>query len=52
MERSRARAEKWARGERIEPLFGFTFDSPEEMCAVLTAQRVRLFQVAQKGPTR
>jgi len=44
MERSRMRAEKWARGERVEPSFGFTFESPEQMFEVLSAERVRMVQ--------
>jgi predicted transcriptional regulator len=50
MERSRMRAEKWARGERVEPSFGFTFESPEQMFEVLSAERVRMVEVARTKP--
>ncbi len=50
VKRSRETAKKLDRGERIEPSFGFTFDSPKEMFEVLTAQRVRLVELARTKP--
>ena len=50
MERSRVRAEKWARGERVEPSFGYTFESPQQMFEVLSAERVRVVEVARTKP--
>ena len=50
MERSRARAEKWARGESVEPSFGFTFESPQQMFEVLSAERVRVVETARTKP--
>lgn len=38
------------RGERIEPYFGFTFESPEQMFEVLTVQRLRMVKMAQTKP--
>jgi predicted transcriptional regulator len=49
-ERSRVRAERLARKEFVEPEMTINFDSPLEMVQCLTAQRVRLFQTAQKRP--
>jgi len=48
--RSLARAKKLDKGERIEPSFGFTFESPMQMFEVLTAQRVRLVELARTKP--
>ena len=45
--RSRARWKKMDSGERIEPSFGITFESPLDMLQVLTAERMRLCQVAR-----
>ena len=50
MERSRVRAEKWARGERVAPSFGFTFESPAQMFELLTAERVRVVETARTKP--
>ena len=50
MERSRVRAEKWAKGERVEPSFGFTFESPAQMFELLTAERVRVVETARTKP--
>lgn len=41
------RARKMDRGERIAPSFGITFESPMQMLEVLTAERVRLVEVAR-----
>jgi predicted transcriptional regulator len=46
--RSRERAGKLTRGERIETSFGITFESPAQMAEVLTAQRIRVIEVARK----
>jgi predicted transcriptional regulator len=48
--RSRTRARKLDRAERIAPSFGFTFESPMQMFEVLTAQRVRLVELARTKP--
>lgn len=48
--RSRERARKLDKGERIEASFGFTFESPMQMFEVLTAQRVRLVELARTKP--
>ena len=50
MERSLARAKKISRGERIEPSFGITFESPTQMAEVMTVQRLRVIEVARKKP--
>jgi predicted transcriptional regulator len=47
-QRSRERAERLARKELLEPEMTINFDSPLEMLECLTAQRMRLFQAAQK----
>jgi predicted transcriptional regulator len=49
-ERSLERARKMDRGERIEPSFGITFESPMQMFEVLTAARVRMVEVARTKP--
>ena len=49
-ERSLERAQKMDRGERIEPSFGITFESPMQMFEVLTAARVRMVEVARTKP--
>lgn len=49
-ERSLERAKKMDRGERIEPSFGITFESPMQMFEVLTAARVRMVEVARTKP--
>ena len=46
--RSLARAEKMERGERLEAQRNITFADPLQMFECLTAQRVRLCQVARK----
>jgi predicted transcriptional regulator len=48
--RSLDRAKKLDRGERIEPSFSLTFESPLQMLEVLTAQRVRVLQLARTHP--
>jgi predicted transcriptional regulator len=48
--RSRERAGKMDRGERIEPSRGLTFESPLQMLEVLTAQRMRVVEVARTKP--
>jgi predicted transcriptional regulator len=50
MERSLERAKKMDRGERIEPSFGFTFESPQQMFEVLSAERVRVVETARTKP--
>jgi predicted transcriptional regulator len=50
VKRSMKRARKMDRGERIEPYFGFTFESPEQMFEVLTVQRLRMVKMAQTKP--
>ena len=42
MERGLERAKKMDRGERVEPSFGVTFESPAQMFELLTAERVRV----------
>lgn len=49
-ERSLERARKLTRGERIQPSFGITFESPMQMFEVLTAQRLRVVEVARTKP--
>ncbi len=46
-ERTLERARKMDKGEAIAPAFGFTFESPMQMFEVLTAQRVRVVEVAR-----
>ena len=48
--RSVERARKMDRGERIQPSFGITFESPMQMFEVLTAERVRMVEVARTKP--
>ena len=48
--RSLERARKLTRGERIAPSFGITFESPMQMFEVLTAQRLRVVEVARTKP--
>jgi predicted transcriptional regulator len=45
--RALARAEKLARREKIEPEVTITFDTPLAMLEVLTAERIRLCEVAR-----
>lgn len=49
-QRAIERAKKMDRGERIEPSFGITFESPLQMFEVLTAQRLRVVEVARTKP--
>ncbi len=46
--RSRERASKMARGERLEPEKIITFGDPMMMFELMTVQRMRLFQTARK----
>jgi predicted transcriptional regulator len=48
VQRSLERAEKMERGERLEPERIITFADPLDMFECLTAQRIRLCQVARK----
>ena len=48
--RSRERAKKITRREPVEPSCGITFESPAQMLEVLTAQRVRVVEVARTKP--
>jgi predicted transcriptional regulator len=48
--RSLDRARKITRGERIEPSVSFTFESPLQMLEVMTAQRLRVVEVARTKP--
>ncbi len=48
--RSLERARKLTRGERITPSRGLTFESPIQMFEVLTAQRLRVVEVARTKP--
>lgn len=48
--RSIERAKKLTRGEYVEPSRGLTFESPQEMFEVLTAQRLRVIEVARTKP--
>ena len=50
VERSLERAKKAGRGERLTPSFGITFESPMQMFEVLTAQRVRVLELARTKP--
>jgi predicted transcriptional regulator len=50
VERSRERARKRTRGERVEPSFGVTFESPAQMFELLTAERVRVVETARTKP--
>jgi len=50
VERSIERARKMDRGERMKPSFGITFESPLQMFEVLTAQRLRVVEVARTKP--
>jgi predicted transcriptional regulator len=49
-ERSLERARKMDRGERVAPSFGITFETPMQMFEVLTAQRLRVVEVARTKP--
>ena len=46
-ERGRERAKQLDRGERIKPSRSITFESPERMLECLSAERVRLCEVAR-----
>jgi len=46
--RSLERAQRMERGERLEAQRVLTFEDPLDMLACLTAQRIRLCQVARK----
>jgi len=50
MGRSRERAKKMDRGERIKPSRGITFESPAQMFELLTVERVRVVEMARTGP--
>jgi predicted transcriptional regulator len=50
VKRSRERERKRSRGERVEPSFGFTFESPAQMFELLTAERVRVVETARTKP--
>src|ERR1035441_11038667 len=50
MERGLERAKKMDRGERIQPSFGFTFESPAQMFELLSAERVRVVETARTKP--
>jgi predicted transcriptional regulator len=45
--RARARAERLTRGEKIVPELSITFENPLAMLEVLTAERMRLCEVAR-----
>ncbi len=44
------RARKMSRGEKIAPSCAITFESPLQMLEVLTAERIRLCEVARTQP--
>ena len=48
--RSLERAKKLSSGRKIEPEIAITFEDPLKMAAVLTPERIRLCQVARRGP--
>ena len=48
--RSLERARKMDRGERIAPSRAITFESPISMLEVLTAERMRMVEVARQQP--
>ena len=48
--RSLERAKRMSRGEKIEPSRAITFDSPLQMLEILTAERIRLCEVARTQP--
>ncbi len=48
--RSRERARKMDRGERITPSRAITFESPISMLEVLTPERMRMVEVARQQP--
>jgi predicted transcriptional regulator len=48
--RARARAKRLASNEKIEAEMTITFESPLAMLEVLTAERIRLCEVARKQP--
>lgn len=50
MERSLDRAKKRARGERVRPERRILFEHPEDMLALLTAHRIRLFREVKERP--
>jgi predicted transcriptional regulator len=50
VKRAKERAQKMDRGERIEPSFGITFESPQQMAEVMTTQRLRMIETARKKP--
>jgi len=50
MARSRERAKKMDRGERIKPSRGITFESPAQMFELLTVERVRVVEMARTRP--
>jgi predicted transcriptional regulator len=50
VQRSAERSRKRSLGERIAPSFGITFESPMQMLEVLTAQRLRVVEVARTRP--
>jgi len=49
-QRAIERAKRMDRGERITPSKGLTFESPMQMFEVLTAQRLRMVEVARTKP--
>jgi predicted transcriptional regulator len=50
VKRSLERAQRIKRGERIEPQRTITFSDPVDMLSCLTAERMRLCQVARTKP--
>ncbi len=50
VKRSLERAQRMKRGERIEPQRTITFADPVDMLSCLTAERMRLCQVARTKP--
>jgi len=48
--RTLARSKKLARHEKIQPEATITFESPLAMLQVLTAERIRLCEVARRQP--
>jgi predicted transcriptional regulator len=49
--RARERARKLDRGEELVSEIIVSFENPEDMMRVLSAERLRLLKIARKGPT-
>jgi predicted transcriptional regulator len=49
--RAREHARRLDRGEKLAPEITISFENPSDILQILTAQRIRVLELAKKGPS-